>query len=141
MPEKPLVLSKRTISALAKVITGDPTKKGGHRIAPYRTGPAIIAFFNEFGFNDSYSWGGGQPSRWAIAEGNIEKLNGDPKLAKVIEEAFAPGCFRDTEFTVEGAVQYLDPYLRDDGHPGRSYCRWSCASAGRSDGIRGRSDG
>ncbi|MBK8232981.1 MAG: hypothetical protein IPK72_20955 [Candidatus Eisenbacteria bacterium] len=47
------------LTAVQKVITGDKVPSNGAPIAPYRPGPQLVEFFNEFGFNDSYSWGGG----------------------------------------------------------------------------------
>lgn len=52
--------------ALAKLFTGDVVAPAGRGIAPYRSGPQFVAFFNKFGFDDSY--GPGFPSRWSYAE-------------------------------------------------------------------------
>ncbi len=110
------MLSERTIAALGKIITGDPTKPSGPRVSPYRSGPFILRFFNEVaGFNDVYP-NQGADSRWSMAEGRIRARNGDPSLVKIIEEALHPAYFRDsTEFPIESAVEYLNPYLKDDG--------------------------
>ena len=51
-------LSRRTISALQRVITGNPVDEEG-TISPHRSGPDLVSFFNELGFDDRYSWGGG----------------------------------------------------------------------------------
>ncbi len=108
-----VTLSERVISALGKVITGDPVRKGSKPVAPYRSGPEIIRFFNDFGFNDIYS---GSDSRWSMAESRIRQLNGDKRLIKVIEESLAPSHYTGSLFTAEGATGYLEPYLTDDGH-------------------------
>lgn len=39
-------ISERSISALAKIVTGDS------QISPYRSGPVLVRLFNEFGAND-----------------------------------------------------------------------------------------
>ncbi len=49
-------ISERTINAIQLVITGNETP-GGEVVAPYRSGPQIIEFFNEHGRNDIYSRG------------------------------------------------------------------------------------
>ena len=48
-------LSKRTLTAIQKVITGDEVPNLSAPVAPYRSGPQLVTFFNESGFNDSYS--------------------------------------------------------------------------------------
>ena len=100
-------ISERTISALAKVITGDSD------ISPYRSGPKLVTFFNELGANDVY--GGGFPSRWYYAEEKIRELNESGSAAKAIESALDPRDFVHTAFTVDAAAQYLNEYLKYDG--------------------------
>jgi len=50
-------LSARSIEALQKLITGDDIKQNVPALAPYRGGPALVRFFNEFAGNDSYGQG------------------------------------------------------------------------------------
>src|SRR6187402_1659318 len=95
------VLSKRTLTAVQKLITGDEIQSLGARIAPYRSGPQLVEFFNEFGFNDSYSWGGGFPTRSVFVDGRLDKLNGQPGIVNAIESAMSPAEFLDTEFKPE----------------------------------------
>ena len=56
-------ISERSISALAKIVTGDS------QISPYKSGPVLVRLFNEFGAKDVY--GQGFPSRWYYAEEKI----------------------------------------------------------------------
>ncbi len=100
-------ISERTISALAKVITGDSG------ISPYRSGPKLVKFFNELGANDVY--GNGFPSRWYYTEEKIRELNESGSLAKAIESALDPRDFVQTAFTVDAAAQHLNEYLKYDG--------------------------
>jgi len=100
-------ISERTISALAKVITGD----GG--ISPYRSGPKLVKFFNELGANDVY--GNGFPSRWFYAEQKIRELNESGAAAEPVELALDPRDFMDTNFNVDGAAEFLNKYLKHDG--------------------------
>ena len=110
MPHK---LSKRTISALQRVITGDKLDTNAGPLAPYLSGPKLVDFFNEYGFNDSY--GQGFPSRWAYAEAKLEEINGTAQLTDAIEGAVYPPRFFDTPFEVSDAVAYLNRYLAFDG--------------------------
>lgn len=110
-----ITLSARSIEAVQKVITGDAPRNCPKPVAPYRSGPFILRFFNDFGFNDSYPASGGAESRWSMAESRLKRLNGDPKLAKVIREALAPTHFAGSEFPIGAAVEYLRPFLREDG--------------------------
>ena len=111
-----IVLTPRTITALAKVITGDPiTPYGSDRVAPYRTGPVLVEFFNECGCTESYPLSNGL-SRMTLTKKCLNELNGHPNLVKAIEEALSPGIYRNTNCAVETAVDDLNPYLRGDGH-------------------------
>lgn len=102
-------ISERTVSALAQIITGD---KG---ISPYRSGHALVKFFNEFGTNAVY--GQGFPSRWVFAEDCIRNFNDTPKLKKITLSAVDP---RDYIEAGEGCdlnkvTAYLNEYLTFDG--------------------------
>ncbi len=44
-------ISERTVSAISQIITGDKA------ISPYRSGPKLVKFFNEFGTNAVYGRG------------------------------------------------------------------------------------
>lgn len=78
-------ISEQTISALGSIITGD----GGR--APYRTGPQLVTFFNNFGSEDSY--GAGFPSRWYYAEEKLREFNDTPAMKKLFLLLSIPGTF------------------------------------------------
>lgn len=101
-------VSERTIAALGAVITGD----GG--ISPRNSGPKLVRFFNEFGFNDVY--GPGFPSRWDYAERKLRALNGKPLLARVITEILNPLRYLGTMSDPEDVVRHLNKYLGHDGY-------------------------
>jgi hypothetical protein len=109
-----VTLSARSITALQKLITGDDIKAGVSALAPYRGGPALVTFFNEFAGNDSY--GQGFPSRWKYAEDKLQSHNGTKELTAIIEAALEPDHFFDTSFTLDAAVDYLNRYLDRDGY-------------------------
>ena len=106
-------ISRRTISAIQRVITGDKIDMNAGPLAPYLSGPKLVEFFNEFGFNDTY--GQGFPSRWAYAEAKLEQLNETPQLTDAIESSVYPPRFFDTPFEASSAVEYLNKYLAYDG--------------------------
>lgn len=105
-------ISYETIQAFQKVITGDSLETRGP-IAPYRSGPELITFFNQFGENDYY--GKDFPSRWNFTEEKIKKFNGTDKLARILETAVDPRHFLDSEFDISKAVDLINQYLEYDG--------------------------
>jgi hypothetical protein len=113
---KPPQLSSKTISALQRVITGNPIHAdlGGDPVAPYRSGPDLITFFSAFGFTDIYA--DGFPSRWFYVEEKLKSLNGSQRLITVIEGAVSPVHFLGTKFDWVAAVSYLNQYLSFDGY-------------------------
>lgn len=68
-------ISPLTLQHVAKMVSGD-TKPW-----PYRSGPLLIRFFNNFGFADEY--GQGFPTRYIYAENKLNELNGTPAIANV----------------------------------------------------------
>lgn len=73
-------LNSKTLEKLREIINGDGTPD-------YRSGPALVKFFNELGFEDVY--GQGFPSRWAYTDEKLQKINGTPELEKCIKNTFA----------------------------------------------------
>ena len=113
---EPLVsLSEHTISALGAVITGDGN------MTPYRSGLALVRFFNQFGRNDQY--GEGFPSRWYYAEECIRELNAVVRGPEVIVAALDRRHFLGTELNPDAAAEHLNQYLELDGYKIRTYGR------------------
>jgi hypothetical protein len=111
-------ISERTIKRLGEIITGD---KG---LSPYRSGPKLVAFFNELGTNHSYVQG--FPSRWSFAEDCIRQFNNTPEMRKVILSAVDPRDFigatvydketrQNKPVNPQDAVNYLNESLAYDG--------------------------
>jgi len=75
----------------------------------YRSGPKLIKFFNELGFNDSY--GQGFPSRWMYTDEKLAHINGTPELDKCIKKLFAPvnfiGRFNELDNFIKEFNQFL----------------------------------
>src|SRR5215831_17803543 len=112
-------ISERTLKRLGEIITGD---KG---LSPYRGGPKLVSFFNEFGTNHRY--GQGFPSRWAFTEDCIRHFNGTPALKKIILSALDPRDFMDATVLdpktrehkpaeLHAALTYLNEFLAFDGY-------------------------
>jgi hypothetical protein len=95
-----MILSKRTLQKLRDLINEE---------TEYRSGPKIIQFFNEFGFNDEY--GQGFPSRWMFTDQKLEQINGTPNLDECIRKVLAPvnfiGHFQDLDQHINEFNQYL----------------------------------
>lgn len=121
-------ISERSIKRLGEIITGDKA------ISPYRSGPKLVSFFNEFGANHTY--GQGFPSRWSFAEDCIRQFNDTPTLKKIIVSALDPRDFmgatvydRTTQenkpASLQDALTYLNEFLAYDGFEivphGKSY--------------------
>lgn len=57
----------------------------------YRSGPKLVKFFNNLGFEDSYRQG--FPSRWVYTDQRLEQINGSRELDKCIRAVFNPANF------------------------------------------------
>lgn len=78
----------------------------------YRSGPQLIQFFNELGFNDTY--GEGFPSRASYTDGRLAKINGTPELDKCIKKLFAPVNFIGRIGDLDGFIKDFNQYLAFD---------------------------
>jgi hypothetical protein len=107
-------ISERTIKRFAEIITGDKS------LSPYRSGPKLVGFFNEFGTNHTY--GQGFPSRWTFAEDCLRQFNDTPTLKKIILSAVDPRDFlgatvynKETQenkpANLQDALTYLNEFL------------------------------
>ncbi len=112
-------ISERTIKRLGEIITGDKA------LSPYRSGPKLVSFFNDFGTNHAY--GQGFPSRWTFAEDCLRQFNDTPALKKIILSALDPRDFmgatvhdkvtqQDKPACVQDAMTYLNEFLAYDGY-------------------------
>jgi len=60
-----MILSNKTLEKLRLIINEESER---------RSGPDLVKFFNLLGFNDTYSWGGGFPSRGDYTDSRLEKM-------------------------------------------------------------------
>ncbi|MEM9915009.1 MAG: abortive infection family protein [Planctomycetota bacterium] len=109
-------LSPTTIRQLVHVITGDRVRDNDENsaISPYRSGPDIVNFFNNLGWNEIYD--GEFGTRWRWAESKLLEVNGNKKLEQVICSAFDPRVFLRSDFKIEDAVDYLNEFLVFDDY-------------------------
>lgn len=112
-------ISERTIKRLAEIITGDKA------LSPYRSGPKLVAFFNDFGANHAY--GKGFPSRWVFTEDCIRQFNDTATLKPIIlgtldRRDFTGATVYDNQSqqhkpaNLQDALTYLNEFLAYDGY-------------------------
>ncbi len=77
-----MILQEKTLEKLRQLINEE---------TEYRSGPKLVSFFNDLGFNDNY--GQGFPSRWIYTDDKLSLLNGTPELDKCIKKLLAPVNF------------------------------------------------
>lgn len=79
----------------------------------YRSGPQLVSFFNNLGFNDSY--GQGFPSRKDFTDEKLNKLNGTADLDKAIKSLFSPVNFIGRFKELDEFISEFNQYLAFDG--------------------------
>jgi len=77
-----MILQGKTLEKLRQLINEE---------TEYRSGPKLVSFFNDLGFNDNY--GQGFPSRWIYTDDKLSQINGTPELDKCIKKLLAPVNF------------------------------------------------
>ena len=98
-----MVLSPKTLEKLRLLINEE---------TEYRSGPQLVRFFNELGFNDTY--GQGFPSRWAYTDEKLERVNGTPNLVQCIKKVFNPANFIENIQDLDGFIEGFNKYLAFD---------------------------
>lgn len=98
-----MILSPKSLEKL-RVLINEETE--------YRSGPQLVRFFNNLGFNDSY--GQGFPSRWMFTDERLSKLNGSPELDKCIKEVLNPANFIGRTNELDQHITELNKYLAFD---------------------------
>ena len=103
-------VSDYSIEFLGNVIAGDLPG------FPYRSGPQLVNFFNEFGARDVYPAGGGFPTRRIYAQDKIRGMNGSASLRDAITKALDPREFVKAAESVDDAVELVNENLKYDGY-------------------------
>lgn len=102
-------VSEYTIEFLGSLIAGDMDG------APYRTGPQLVKFFNEFGGQDVYPTGGGFPTRRIYAQDKLRELNGQAVMKQIINTALDPRAFLKHQLDVDVVAGKVNDHLKHDG--------------------------
>jgi hypothetical protein len=98
-----MTLQKKTLEKL-RILINEETE--------YRTGPKLVSFFNDLGFNDSY--GQGFPSRWTYTDEKLARINGTPELDKCIRNLFAPVNFINRFTELDDFIREFNKFLAFD---------------------------
>lgn len=101
-----MFLDDRTLWVLVEII---------NEKSQYRKGPELVRFFNQLGFNDTYSWGGGFPSRKDYTFDKLKNINGKPELDKCIKLVFAPRNFVGRYSDLDTLISELNSQMSYDG--------------------------
>ena len=103
-------LSEFTIEFLGSAIAGDVEG------FPYRSGPQLVKFFNQFGARDVYPSGGGFPTRRIYAQDKLREINGAPVLKEVLSKALDPREFSKATLSADLAVKTVNDNIKFDGY-------------------------
>jgi hypothetical protein len=98
-----MILQTKSIEKLRKLINEE---------TEYRSGPNLVKFFNELGFNDSYEQG--FPSRWVYTDNRLTAINGTPELDKCIKKLFDPINFVGRIPELDDLIKAFNQYLAFD---------------------------
>lgn len=100
-------ISNKVTKQLGTFIAGDLG------LAPRLSGPQLVDFYNECGFDDVY--GSGFPSRWAYSTDKIVASNGTDQLRQILEEFVDPRRYGGDEEFVEKLVEHINSLIKYDG--------------------------
>lgn len=103
-------VSAYTLEFLGRAIAGDAEG------FPYRSGPQLVKFFNQFGARDVYPSGGGFPTRRIYAEDKLKQFNGTVTMRKVLASAFDPREFVRVKLAPDAAISVVNENLKYDGY-------------------------
>lgn len=98
-----MILQQKTLEKL-RILINEETE--------YRTGPKLVAFFNNLGFNDSYSED--FPSRWVFTDEKLTKINGTSELSKCIIQLFNPLNFIGRYSKLDECIDDFNKFIAFD---------------------------
>jgi len=98
-------LNTKTLEQLRIIINGDET-------SDKRSGPKLVGFFMELGFEDEY--GQGFPSRWAYTDEKLKQINGTPNLEQCIRNTFSVINFVGRISYLDSLIDSLNQYMAFD---------------------------
>lgn len=95
-----MILSNKTLEILRDLINEQ---------TEYRSGPKLVAFFNQLGFNDTYH--SGFPSRGSYTFDKLTAINGTPQIDECIKNLFSPINFVGRYSELDNFIRILNQYL------------------------------
>jgi hypothetical protein len=99
-------VNPKTLELLCQLITGSSD------ITEYQSGPKLVKFFKELGFEDQY--GKGFPSRYEYTYDRIELLNEENRIDQAVEALLNPLDFLGKKKTHEELMRVINEYLEYD---------------------------
>jgi hypothetical protein len=99
-----MVLKQKTLEKLRTIINEE---------SEYRSGPQLVSFFHDLGFNDQY--GQGFPSRWIYTDEKLKNINGAPELDQCIKNVFDPEHYIGDIKKLDELIKSFNAYLAFDG--------------------------
>lgn len=103
-----MTISNKVTKQIGTLIAGDALN------TPYMSGPKLVDFYNECGFEDIY--GEGFPSRWKYSMDKIVQSNGSSRLKKVLEEFVDPRRYGGDAIISKKIVSFINQLIRFDGY-------------------------
>ena len=85
----------------------------------YKSGPRLVDFFNEFGFDEIYQ--NGFPSRWMYTDSKLNEINNTVKMEQCILKVFNPINFIESPDTLNGIINIFNEYLAFDNYEIKRY--------------------
>lgn len=114
-------LRNQTIKIIAETISGD------NEISKYRSGPKLVDFFNELGFNDVYAKG--FPTRRLYAEEKIKEIVNNNEFTKFLDYALSEEHYVDINSfeneTQNKIVELWNKYLKLDNYEIKWNGKWN----------------
>ncbi|MBY0597351.1 abortive infection family protein [Bacillus bingmayongensis] len=105
-------LRQKTIKVIAETIAGD------NEYSFYRSGPQLVDFYNEFGFDSSY--GQGFPTRWTYAQDKLIEIIEQNRFVEFINYCLDESLYfedHENEYeTQDVIIEYWNKYLKFDNY-------------------------
>ncbi len=102
---KIMKLNQNTLEKLRKLINEE---------IEYKSGPKLIDFFNELGFNEIYQKG--FPSRWQYTDSKLSQINGTVKMEQCILNILDPINFIENIDKLDEIINNFNKYLSFDNY-------------------------
>ena len=99
----------------------------------YRSGPKLVDFFNELGFDETYQ--NGFPSRWMYTDSKLYEINNTVKMEQCVLKVFSPINFIESADSLNDIIDTFNKYLAFDNYVIKSYGKSITVESIRKDAI------